>query len=228
VDILVIGDLSRELCPNFGNFLRDDGDALQLELDSGLLAGWTVTRAIDHRCLMFGRDGRFATAHRETEVLTAGDGDTGELAWFLPISQDDVVVLAGFLAGEWLVQSAAPGTRPERGSIGGGFLIRVGPVAFDLRWNLPFDRSEWPHRLPVLRDAWRIDQIYRFRPLVYFAAFGGPVFMQQFALSLESLVTVGAYRGAIAVLTDKDARGNRQARASGDAVAFVRGAHDGV
>jgi hypothetical protein len=81
----------------------------------------------------------------------------------------------------------------------------VGSLAIDLRWNLPFDRSEWPHRLPVLRDGWRIDQIYRYRPVIYYAAFGAAFVMQQFALSLTSLVTAGAYDGAILVMTDRTA-----------------------
>jgi hypothetical protein len=183
--------------------MRDDEDSLRLTLSGGPFAGWVVTRSPDRRSLMFSRDGRFLAALNDTEALTSTNGDVGESAWFLAITQDDVAVLASILSGVWLVQSADASMRPEHGSLPGGFVMRVGPLAVDLRWNLPFDRSEWPHRLPVLRDGWRIDLIYRFRPLVYFAAFGGPAFMQQFALSLESLVTAGAYEGAIAVLTDK-------------------------
>jgi hypothetical protein len=203
VEILVIGELSREVCPNFGNLMRGDGDALRLVLGGGPFDGWIVTRSPDHRSLMFFRDGRFLTVQGQTDVVIAADGDPGESAWFMAISGDDVAVLADVLSGEWLVQSADSGTRPERGSLTPGFVLNVGSLAVDLRWNLPFDRSQWPHRLPVLRDGWRIDLIYRFRPLVYFAAFGGSAFMQQFALSLESLATAGAYEGAIAVLTDK-------------------------
>ncbi len=202
-DILVIGDLARELCANFGNHMRDDETALQLVLAGGPLGGWTVIRSPDRRSLMFSRNGWFLTVQDHTDAVVSVDGDSGEPARFLAITGDDVAILAAVLAAEWLVQSADRGTRPERGSVTPGFLLKVGTVAIDLRYNLPFDRSEWPHRLPLLRDGWRIDMIYRYRPLIYFAAFGAPEIMQQFALSLRSLITAGGYEGAIAVLTDK-------------------------
>jgi len=199
----VIGDLARELCANFDNHMHDDAAGLSLVLAGGPFGGWTVTRSPDHRSLMFARDGRFLTVQDHTDALASVAGNAGESTWFLAITGDDLTVLAGIMSGEWLVQSTEPGTPPERGNPGRGFSLTFGPAAFDLRWNLPFDRSEWPHRLPLLRDGWRIDLIYRFRPLIYFAAFGAPEIMRQFALSLQSLATAGAFEGAIAVLTDK-------------------------
>ena len=53
----------------------------------------------------------------------------------------------------------------------------------------------------MLLDGWRIDLICRYRPLIYYAACGSAAFMQQFTLSLTSLVTIGAYDGAILVMT---------------------------
>jgi hypothetical protein len=139
----------------------------------------------------------------DTEAMTLTVDATLEAARFLPIDQPDQAVLADVLAGRWLVQPADAGTPPQSGTLMSGFRLSVGPLVIDLRWNLPFDRSEWPHRLPILRDGWRIDKLYRYRPLIYYAAFSAAAIMHQFALSLASLVTAGAYDGDIVVITDK-------------------------
>src|SRR6185312_8915394 len=99
---------------------------------------------------------------------------------FLPVSQADLAMLTDIVTQQWLVQSAGADMPPQSGSLVSGFKLLLGPQAVDLRWNLPFDRSEWPHRLPVLRDGWRIDLICRYRPLIYYSAFGPAAIMQQF------------------------------------------------
>ncbi|PPQ25790.1 hypothetical protein [Rhodopila globiformis] len=202
VDLLEVDDASRLLCPNFGHYMRDDVSVLRLDLEQGPLAGWTVTRSADQRSLTLSRDGHWLMAQADTEALSRTADGTSEAAWFLPINLPDLAVVNDLLAGRWLVQSADTGM-PQGGTLLSGFRLSVGTLAIDLRWNLPFDRSEWPHRLPVLRDGWRIDKLCRYRPLIYYTAFNAPAIMHQFALSLASLVTVGAYGGAIVVITDK-------------------------
>jgi hypothetical protein len=203
IDALEIDDASRMLGPNFGHYMRDDVSALRLELKHGFLAGWTITRSPDQRSLALSRNGHWLMAVADTEaaILTA-DG-TLEAARFLPIDQPDLAVLSDMVTGRWLVQSADASTPPHSGTLMSGFRLSVGPLVIDLRWTLPFDRSEWPHRLPILRDGWRIDKLYRYRPLIYYAAFSAAAIMHQFALSLASLVTAGAYDGDIVVITDK-------------------------
>jgi hypothetical protein len=82
-------------------------------------------------------------------------------------------------------------------------MLRIGSLALDLRWNVPLDLSEFPHRLTVLRDGWRIDRIARYRPLVFYTAFGDSGAVEQLELSLQSLVGPGGFDGDVAVLTDR-------------------------
>ncbi len=73
----------------------------------------------------------------------------------------------------------------------------------DLRHQMPFDLASWPHRLTLLRDGWRIEQICQYRPLVYYSVFDRPEIMEQFAISVRSLIEFGRYQGQIVVLTDR-------------------------
>ncbi|MFL5289089.1 MAG: hypothetical protein ACJ8AW_51090 [Rhodopila sp.] len=205
VDVLEIDDASRSLSANFGHFMRDDISALRVTMNRGFLAGWTITRSPDQRSLMLSRNGQWLTADAGTGAIGLTADGTLEAARFLPVSRPDLAVLTEIQTAQWLVQSADTGVPPQYGRLMPGFRLSVGGLDIDLRWNLPFDRSEWPHRLPVLLDGWRIDLICRYRPLIYYAACGSAAFMQQFALSLTSLVTVGDYDGAILVMTDKSA-----------------------
>jgi hypothetical protein len=203
VDVLEFDDASRPLNMNFGHFMRDNALALWVVLDSGILADWTVTRAPDSRSLMLSRNGQWMKADADTGTIGLTADGTLEASWFLPVTQSDLAVLGDLQTAQWLVQSAEVGVPPQSGRLLPGYRLALGVLEIDLRWNLPFDRSEWPHRLPVLVDGWRIDLICRYRPLIYYAACGPAAIMQQFALSLTPLVTAGAYDGAIAVLTDK-------------------------
>ena len=94
----------------------------------------------------------------------------------------------------------------ERSTTGKLFHLHVGDLAVDLRYQMPFDLANWPNRLTLLRDGWRIDQICRYRPLIYYAAFGSPENLEQFAVSVRSLIEFGRYQGPILVLTDQTPR----------------------
>jgi hypothetical protein len=203
VDVLEIGDLNKLLQADVGNLMRDDDDALLAVLDSGPLAGWTISRAPDHRSLFLSRGGQSIRAPAEADDISLVSGDPGWFGRFLAIGSDDLAALRDVVATKWLVGSAGESMHPESGVLRPGFVLRIGALDVELHWNLPFDLSEWPHRLTLLTEAWRIDRIYRYRPLIYFAVFGDTVITRQFALSLASLTTAGAYDGAIVVMTDK-------------------------
>ena len=203
VDVLEIGDLSQVLQADIGHLLRDDDDALHVVLDGGPLAGWTISRAPDHRSLILSLGGNSLTAPARDDRIALAGGDPGCEGRFLAIGTSDLAALRDVATEKWLVESADASMRPQTGTLMPGFELRIGALTISLCWNLPFDLSEWPHQLTLLPEAWRLDRIYRYRPLIYFAAFGDATFMQQFALSLASLVTIGAYDGAIVVMTDK-------------------------
>ena len=202
-DILDIGDVTQALQVDFSHFLRDSEDAMRVALGSGPLAGWTLTRSADHRSLLASLRAQYLVAAADNETVLVREGDPGTDALFLPLDQQDLAVLVGVTASKWLVRSAGETMRPERAELTPMFGLRFGGMAVDLRWNMPLDRSEWPHRLTLLRDAWRIEHVFRYRPLVYFVAYGNALVMRQFALNLMSLVTVGEYDGDIVVITDK-------------------------
>jgi hypothetical protein len=202
-DPLDIGDLTDVLQADIGNLMRDDDDALLVTLDSGPLAGWTISRAPDHRSLTVSRGGQSLLAPANSGGISLATGEPGWSSRFLAIGPEDLAALRDILTAKWLVESAGASMPPESGTLTPGFGLRVGALNIDLCWTLPFDLSEWPHRLTLLPEAWRIDRIYRYRPLIYFAVFGDAVIMRQFAMSLASLVTIGAYDGAIVVMTDK-------------------------
>ena len=196
---LDIGEATAALQIDVGNFVRDDIFALRLTLEAGPLAGWTVIRSPDVQALLIVRDGQYMTAPGDRKALVLVAAPVLDSA-FVALGSEDLAVLRGMLSIQWLTDAegdAAPATMaPEFG-------VRVGKTTYDLRFNLPFDRTDWPNRLTLHCDIWRIRQIYRYRPLVYFVAFGDDRVMRQFALSLTSLVTVGQYDGAIVVITDK-------------------------
>ncbi|WP_158928300.1 hypothetical protein [Acidisphaera sp. S103] len=203
VDVLEIGDLGKVLQADVGHLMRDDEDALHVMLDGGPLAGWTISRAPDHRSLNLSRGGNSLTALAGGDRIALAGGDPGCEGRFLAIGPDDLAALRDVVAAKWLVESAGASKQPQIGVLTPGFGLRIGALDVDLCWNLPFDLSEWPHQLTLLPEAWRLDRIYRYRPLIYFAVFGDTTIMRQFALSLASLVTTGAYDGAIVVMTDK-------------------------
>ena len=92
------------------------------------------------------------------------------------------------------------GGAPDDGEL---FHLHIGDLAADLRFQMPFDLTSWPDRLTLLRDGWRIDQSCLYRPLIYYAAFDSPETLEQFAISVRSLIEFGRYQGPILVLTDQ-------------------------
>ena len=201
-EILDIANHGQPLSVDLGAFLRDEVDDLRFELPDGLLAGWTFTRAPDHRSVIIARNGQYLTALASHEAVNlSGDVSIPE-ACFLPLTTPDLTALQELVSSRWLVKSdqAAP---PAPAVVGMDFALRIGSLTVDLRWNLPFDLSDFPNRLVMLRDGWRIDQVHRYRPLVYYAAFKDQDTLSQLALNMQSLVNAGAYQGDIAVMTDR-------------------------
>ena len=166
----------------------------------GPLQGFHMRWAADQRTLNFWQGSVFLSAALSTGLVEALAPAAGDWEAFLPVSQSTLDALRELLANPWLVRST--GTFVERPAMWRFFNLLLGDIAIDLRYQLPLEVANWPHRLTLLRDGWRIEQICLYRPLVYYAAFGSPAIMQQFAASVVSLVEFGRYRGHIAVLTD--------------------------
>jgi len=146
-----------------------------------------------------------------TNPLSIGDIGNALHATFVGFLCDDIADLRVTLPDRplagWLTERA-PYQRSLTLSRDGGYLTapadsQIIAAVPNLRWVLPFDLSAFPFRLGLLPNGWRIDRINCYRLLVYYVVCGGVAIMQQFSLSLRSLVIAGDYTGDIAVLTDK-------------------------
>jgi hypothetical protein len=166
----------------------------------GALQRFHMRWAADQRTLNFYHGNVFLSAALSTGLVEALAPKAEDWEAFLPVSQAVLDALRELLGSSWLVRST--GALVERPAMWRFFNLLLGDIAVDLRYQLPLDLANWPHRLTLLRDGWRIEQLCLYRPLVYYAAFGSPAIMQQFAASVVSLIEFGRYQGHIAVLTD--------------------------
>lgn len=200
-DLVNIAARTVDLQVSFANYLRND-TALTIDIAAGPLTGWQVVRARDDRAVNVVRDGRFLCAVHNSETIRTDSPEAKDWEGFLPISGTELSALQEIFRNAWVIRTSSRLISPDNMSVRPFFSIVIGGLVLDLRWQLPLDLSAWPHRLTVLRDGWRIEQICRYRPLVFFSAFGNPAIMEQFALSVRSLIEFGRYDGDIAVLTD--------------------------
>lgn len=196
----VVLDLPIEqLQPGFGHHLRATLPELPVN-PPGELQRFRLQWAGDQRTVTLQHQTTFLSADPTSDRVLFRT-EAGGMETFLPLSPADLDALRAILSSSWLIRSSGvPVERPTTGKL---FHLHVGDLAADLRFQLPFDLASWPDRLTLLRDGWRIDQICQYRPLIYYAAFDSPEILQQFALSVRSLIEFGRYQGPIVVLTDQ-------------------------
>jgi hypothetical protein len=197
----VVLDLPIEhLQPGFGHHLRKTLPDLSPH-PPGELQRFRLQWGADQRTITLRHDDAFLSAEPNGDRVALFRGAASGWQTFLPLSPTDLDTLRTILASSWLTR--ASGALAERPTTGGLFHLHVGDLAADLRFQVPFDLTNWPQRLTLLRDGWRIDQICRFHPLIYYAAFGQREILEQFAISLRSLIEFGHYQGPVVVLTDQ-------------------------
>ncbi len=97
-------------------------------------------------------------------------------------------------AGRWLSCATLAVGAVAAGPQGLSVLGR--PVGAGARVSLDGDR------LSVVRDGWRLDAFVRYRPLVYYAAFGADAVFDCLRIAVQSLFEFGRYDGEVLVLTD--------------------------
>ncbi len=76
--------------------------------------------------------------------------------------------------------------------------LTIGNAVFGAGSQVALNGNE----LRVTRDGWRVDAFTRYRPLVYYAAFGPEDVFACLRLAVGSLFEFGAYDGEVIVLTD--------------------------
>jgi hypothetical protein len=189
----VVLDLPIELLRGeFGNHVR----AVMPELPThppGSLQRFRLQRSADQQTITLRHEDAFLSAELESDRVTLVRTEARDWESFLPVSEVDLDVLRQILASSWLIRSS--GALIEHPTTWRFFNLQVGELMIDLRHQMPFDLANWPHRLTLLRDGWRIEQICRYRPLVYYSVFDRPEIMEQFAISVRSLIEFGRYQG---------------------------------
>jgi hypothetical protein len=124
----------------------------------------------------------------------------------LAVSDDDLDLLEVIMKSQWIVRSSRALVPGSSITLGKDYSLLVDDLELPLAYNLPFDRTNYPFRLTILKDGWRIDELVLYKPLIYYLAFGesSNVF-EQLSLSLQSLATIGKFSGDVMIFTDRPA-----------------------
>jgi hypothetical protein len=147
--------------------------------------------------------GRFLTT--QPDGLVAQDRDRAA-AWerLLPCTDDDLDLLQTLKGSDWIIKSTRALISGKDIRLTEDFTLQLGETRIPLAYNLPLDRRNFPFRLVVLLEGWRIDELILFKPMIFYLAFGRENVFQQLNLSLESLARVGRYRGKVLLFTDRE------------------------
>lgn len=165
---------------------------------------------------MIATDGRTVAVSQEGRFLTAlPDGTT---AWdrteisgwesFVPLTAEAARDLLFVLRHDWVLKSSQAVLRSDAIRLAPGHVLDLGGTVVDLRYNTPLLRtggtaSDVLFSFILLREGWQIEEVFLFRPLIYYTAFRAIPVLTQAALSIASLVEFGAYAGAVHVITDR-------------------------
>jgi hypothetical protein len=160
-----------------------------------------LRRAADRRCVTLTWRDQVLSAFDDGRIVAGANLVDWE--GFLPISADELGMLRQILANDWIIRSSGTLVRAADVSLSHWYRLHIGGLTLDLRYLLPFEAAEWPFRLTVLLEGWRIEQLCLYRPLVYFTAFHSPTVLEQLYISIRSLLELGRYRGRIVLITDR-------------------------
>ena len=148
------------------------------------------------------RDGRFLSAGRDGGTITWIDRAPELWESFLPLFEADLGRIVTLVSGLWIIRSTRTLVRGGNVDLLPGFILRFGPIDVPLPQNLPLDARQWPFRVTVLLEGWRIEEICWFKPLIYYAAFRSPAVHAQLFNSIQSLLEFGRYDGHLHLMTD--------------------------
>lgn len=165
----------------------------------------------DSRTVALRRGGLFLCAIPGVAAVDACRVEAVGWELFLCVTERDLADLLFILRSRWVLASTNALLPAEVvGMEDRGYRLRLGDVALDLRYNLPFlagQRNPTDSQImvaDVLVDGWRIDRLHLYRPLVFTTAFKAEEYLLQARLCLSSLLEFGLYDGAIHVISDHD------------------------
>jgi len=187
----------------FDDYLADRLPTPEQTVALNILGECRIGHAHHPRCVSLTWRGQRLYALDDGRV--AGDAGAPDWEGFLPISDTELAMLRTLLTSDWVVRSSGALVRAAEVALGPWYSLRIGALELDLRYQLPFDDAQWPFRLTVLKEGWRIEQICLYRPLIYFTAFRSEVIFEQFRIAIESLLDLGRYDGEVLAITDQSA-----------------------
>lgn len=151
------------------------------------------------------------TLERDGAFLSAG-ATGGNVTWttaapdswerLLPIAENEMGQLVALFSNDWILRSTRRLVHPWQIALAPDHALKLGELTVPLARNLPLIGTDFPFRINLLVDGWRLEEIVLFKPLIYYAAYGAPAVHNQLFLSLASLHEFGRYTGDVHVLTD--------------------------
>ncbi len=180
----------------------------------GFPPGCEILLGPDRRTVTLQQNGRFYSAEPMNRPLAHDRSEAGLWETFLFVTEEDFAGIKHLFAHDWVVASSRQLARSASVAFREGFVLAIGDLGLDLRYNLPLmPHGQDPARpasealsFNVLAAGWKIDRISLYRPFIYFTAFGSPYALSQAYAAIESLVEFGRYDGHIHVITDQDVR----------------------
>ncbi|MHB1301845.1 MAG: hypothetical protein ACYCZB_00005 [Acidiphilium sp.] len=169
-------------------------------VENGPLKGFAAVFYPEMRAISFRADGLFLCAEQEGGVV-ADRPNAGAWEQFISLYDEDIESLQFILKHEWIIDGEVIGASDVK--LGNDFKIHFGKYSFDLRYQMPIRREDYPFQLTLFDDGWKIRQAFLYKPLIYFTAFKSQVVSRQLYFAIQSLLEFGKYRGHIHVITDQ-------------------------
>ncbi len=179
----------------------------------GLPPGCEILIEPSRRTATLQQDGQFYSAEPMHRALAHDRSSAGLWESFLFLTEEDFAAIKHIFRHDWVRATSKQVVRAGSIRFREGFILSIGDLDLDLRYNLPM----LPHNqaagreglgamsFNVLIDGWKIERIHLYRPFIYFTAFGSPYALEQAYTSIASLIEFGGYDGHVHVITDQQA-----------------------
>jgi hypothetical protein len=185
----------------YASFIDNKTEA-ETNVDSTAIGSFTLIANRVTKTVKIRRRGKYLAASPDG-TLNYIDTDHEKTSSFFLVSTEDLDLLEDLKQHQWLVKSTRVLLDKESITLGSGGILKVGSFEIPLAHNLPFDRSNYPFRLTVLVDGWRIEELFLYKPLIYFVAAKDENTLDQLYLCLESLSKIAEFDGQILIFTDR-------------------------
>ena len=178
----------------------------------GLPNGCELLLSADRRTAAIRRDERFFSAEPMNRAIPCDRVSVADWESFAFLTEEDYATLRHITTQSWVTSSRPGVAHAHQIGFAEGFVLSIGQLRIDLRYNLPFvphvlaedgDATRAPS-YSVLIDGWRLERLYLFRPLIVMTAFGSATLVSQVASTINSLLEFGGYDGEFHLITDLD------------------------